>query len=204
MVVPCLVIDAYIAPGSDMTQDNFIEQINWVNFVYGVPLQGNQSPNPCRLDIRWRFRNAQGTPVMAPLTGPIVNENVFPCAPFELLDPYFQAWLNYRPTGPGPFGGTNTRDIAVYFVKGPLIAPAIGCAPFITPNGPAIVISNAPSGFLRSGQTLAHELGHTLGLAHVDDRNNLMFGGTPSLESYRLTSEQCNIVSSSPHFQSCP
>jgi len=205
MVVPCLIIDVYIAPGSNMTQSMFNTHRDWVDFVYGVPntFWGNRSPNSCRFDIRWRFRDAQGTPVMASLGGPIVNPNIpmnaLTCDRFEQQSDYLRFWLNSRPAGPGPFGPTNTRDVAVYYVQGPLVGGegAVGCAPYITPNGPAIVLTNgAPA------QGLAHELGHLLGLSHVNDENNLMNPvGVPT--SFRLTNQQCTTARSSQYFKSC-
>ncbi|PEF76400.1 hypothetical protein CON94_04155 [Bacillus pseudomycoides] len=206
MVVPCLILDVYITPGSDMTQDLFINQIDWVNYVYGVPntFYGDRTPNPCNIDIRWRFRNDQGEAVMSQINDPFVDQDVLQCIGYEDLNEYFQYWLNVRPPGPGPYGQTDTLDIAVYFVQGPFAGGFVGCAPYNTPNGPVIVISNAPEGQFQFGQTLAHELGHVLlGPEHVDDENNLMYGGA-SENAYRLTPEQCAQASNSPYFRNCP
>ncbi|USK87537.1 ImmA/IrrE family metallo-endopeptidase [Peribacillus asahii] len=211
-MVDCIILDVYIGPGSDMTQEQFNRDIDWINFVYGVPNTrwGNVSPNPCGFDIRWRFRNDQGALVMAPIETDL-QPNTLGCSSFEnITDPNLREALSSRPTGPGPFGETNTRDIAVYYLRGPLTGGSVGCAPYITNNGPAIVITNPPTGFIRSNKTLAHELGHVLlshtdlpNVGHVDDVNNIMFAGAPRSTSYRLTMDQCNLMRNSPHFQDC-
>jgi hypothetical protein len=68
-----------------------------------------------------------------------------------------------------------STEIAVFYVR--QMRPAVrGCAAF--PDGePGVVVS-------RSGThwTLAHELGHILGLSHHIDRGNLMFDRTSTLQ----------------------
>ncbi|UYP07494.1 matrixin family metalloprotease [Priestia megaterium] len=189
MPVPCLVIDVYMAPGSGITQAIFDNHRAWVDFVWR---------RQCGIDIRWRFRNSQGTPVMASLGGPVIVPNTIACNRYDQLNFYLQSWLRYRPTGPGPFGRTSTRDIALYYVQGPLLSNGVGCSPIITPNGPAFMVTNGAN-----GQVVAHELGHLLGLSHVNNVDNLM---NPILyrTSYQLTAQQCDIAKSSPYFQSCP
>ncbi|MEY8350764.1 matrixin family metalloprotease [Bacillus cereus] len=215
MSVRCIVIDAYRSPGSPMTQGRFNLQRDWIDYVYGVPntFWGGQSPNHCGFIIRFRFRDDQNTPVMA-VHGPIVPQNeFFPVGPggFDALPDWAQAGLT-RPNGPGPFGTTNENDIAVYYLNGPLaevdengdfIRFVDGYAPIITPNGPAIIMSNSNAAPGR-GLILAHELGHALGLSHVDDINNLMSPVVVEGTSFNLTCDQCDQAAESPYFQTCP
>lgn len=63
--------------------------------------------------------------------------------------------------------GAQQGDIVVYIVRA-VIPPMNGCAASPTDLPGAIVASRA------SPFTLAHEVGHVLGLAHVGDSRNLM------------------------------
>ncbi|MGQ0513260.1 ImmA/IrrE family metallo-endopeptidase [Bacillus sp. D-CC] len=171
-----------------MTQASFTLQKEWVEYVYGVPntVYGRRTRNSCNFIIRFRFRDQQNSSVMHE-HGPIVpqGEN-FPVridGTFADLPDWAQAGLT-RPNGPGPFGTTNENDIAVYYINGPLalvdnqnnfIRFFDGFAPIITPDGPAIIMSNSnvdPG----TGLILAHELGHVLlgNGGHVNDDTNLM------------------------------
>lgn len=61
------------------------------------------------------------------------------------------------------------NDVVVYFVRSTQ-PPNNGCAAF--PNGrPGAVVASGASAW-----TMAHEVGHVLGLAHVNDNNRLMTG----------------------------
>jgi hypothetical protein len=66
--------------------------------------------------------------------------------------------------------GLAATDVAAYFVEATV--PALnGCAAH--PVGvPALVVASGASQW-----TLGHETGHVLGLSHVSDSHNLMFGG---------------------------
>jgi hypothetical protein len=46
---------------------------------------------------------------------------------------------------------------------------------------------------LKLGETIAHELGHYLGLPHVTDENNLMFDSSGRTDN-KLTWDQWNII----------
>ena len=68
-----------------------------------------------------------------------------------------------------------TNDIVVYFVLA-TIPPLNGCAAHPAGMPGAIVVQGATQ------WTLAHEIGHVLGLDHVNDRNRLMTGnGTANI-----------------------
>lgn len=181
-LVPCLVLSVYVAPGSTLNQVEF--NTNWRTLI--------NLYRRCGINFAFRFRDASGLPIFNRLNGPIVNPGVFPCGTtYQNLHPYFKAWLAFRP-------GSFPRDIAIYYVKGPLIGGVVGCAPFITPTGVAVVVTNgAPV------QTLAHEIGHVLGLGHVNDVNNLM---NPILfpSALQLTDSQCAIARNSNRIQLCP
>jgi hypothetical protein len=67
------------------------------------------------------------------------------------------------------------NDIVVYFVRS-TIPPNNGCAAHPAGRPGAVVAQGA------TRWTFAHEVGHVLGLAHVDDNNRLMTGnGTGSI-----------------------
>ena len=218
MAVPCIIMDAYLAPGSIMTQEMFLNFIDWMDYIYRVPgtYWGDRSPNPCSIDIRWRFRDPQNTsiPVMMPVDGPIIQPFTVPCCVlFDQLPEDIQSGLNNRPNGPGPWGETNNTDIAVYFTNGPLldgrpgaITPPGGITgnPVFTANGTGIIIANPEPGFDFAGTILSHELGHLLiGNDHSTDSNNVM--SVPSTwASYRITDDQCTTISGNTEYdQQC-
>jgi len=71
--------------------------------------------------------------------------------------------------------GAGANDLVAYFVRSTL-PPFNGCAAHPSGQPGAVVASGA------SAWTLAHELGHVLGLAHVSDNNRLMTGnGTDNI-----------------------
>lgn len=85
----------------------------------------------------------------------------------------------------------------VYLVRS-LIPPADGCSTH-PPNVPAVVISQRATEW-----TLAHEIGHLLGLAHVGDDHNLMTGnGTENITNPPpiLVPEQADRMRASPFVQ---
>lgn len=66
-------------------------------------------------------------------------------------------------------------DVVVYFVRS-TVPPLNGCAAFPTGRPGAVVAQIA------SQWTMGHEIGHVLGLAHVNDNNRLMTGnGTANI-----------------------
>lgn len=73
----------------------------------------------------------------------------------------------------------------VYLVRS-TVPPLNGCAAFPAGRPSAAVVSGA------SAWTLAHEVGHVLGLPHVNDNNRLMTGnGTDN-----ITNPPADIISS--------
>ena len=68
-----------------------------------------------------------------------------------------------------------TNDVVVYFVRS-TVPPFNGCASHPAGQPGAVVASGA------SQWTMAHEVGHVLGLSHVNDNNRLMTGnGTDNI-----------------------
>ncbi|MDQ0115693.1 hypothetical protein J2T15_005160 [Paenibacillus harenae] len=183
--VRCLVLSIYVAPGSTLNQTTLNNHLRSLSDIWQA----------CGISFAYRFVNADGSGTFMRIEGPVVNPNAFVCGgTYRYLDPYFQEWLAYRP-------GSLRTDIAIYYVRGPLVGDAIGCAPFITPNGRAVIVTNA-----YTDNVLAHEIGHVLGLGHVPvtpaNRSNLMYPFSFP-ESRNLTSAQCVIALQSPALQDC-
>ena len=84
-------------------------------------------------------------------------------------------------------------DVVVYFVRS-TVPPFNGCAAFPAGKPGAVVASGA------SAWTMAHETGHVLGLAHVNDNNRLMTGnGTDNITNLPpdiIASESATMVAS--------
>lgn len=77
------------------------------------------------------------------------------------------------------------RELVVYFVRS-TIPPLNGCAAYPT-NRPGAVITRVASRW-----TLAHEIGHVLGLRHVNDNNRLMTGNG----THNITNPPPDLISS--------
>lgn len=95
---------------------------------------------------------------------------------FDLIDQWF-----------APGGGMD-----VFFVRDIDFGKA-GGTPDKDPEGTIVELS----GNITTGIVLAHELGHYLGLGHVNTETNLMFGNGPPKPSFDLTSSQAGQMKSS-------
>jgi hypothetical protein len=93
-------------------------------------------------------------------------------------------------------GGLGPTDIAVYFVRA-TVPTLNGCAAHA--NLPACIVAAGASAW-----TLGHEVGHVLGLAHVNDDENLMTDGStdnidnppPELNANQVTIMQASALTS--------
>jgi hypothetical protein len=85
--------------------------------------------------------------------------------------------------------GARDREVIVYLVRS-TIKPFNGCAAH-PPDRPGAVVAS-----LASQWTLAHEVGHVLGLEHVEDNHNLMTGGGTDnvIPPPILTQDQVDIM----------
>lgn len=86
------------------------------------------------------------------------------------------------------------NDIPVYFVRS-TVPPFNGCAAHQN-NSPACVVAQGATGW-----TLAHEIGHVLGLSHVNDNNRLMTGnGTGNITNLPpdLVTSEITTMNTSP------
>jgi len=104
--------------------------------------------------------------------------------------------------GLGSFQGVGTNDIVVYYVNrvtktdGSALA---GCAAHGPTRAACIV------GALGSPWTLAHEVGHVLGLRHTTTGTNVMFTPTASITANppNLTAAQITTIRSSRYCSRC-
>jgi hypothetical protein len=87
------------------------------------------------------------------------------CTSGSTTDEQQQLFANRNNVGP--------NDVVAYFVRG-TVPPLNGCASH-PPGRPGVVVAAFASQW-----TLAHEVGHVLGLVHVNDFNRLMTGGGTS------------------------
>jgi len=91
------------------------------------------------------------------------------------------------------------NDVVVYFVRS-TVSPLNGCAAHPAGQPAAVVASIA------SPWTLAHEVGHVLGLRHVSDNNRLMTGGgTGNITNLPpdLVPTEASTMQSSPFTNPC-
>jgi hypothetical protein len=77
------------------------------------------------------------------------------------------------------------HDVVVYFVRS-TVPPLNGCAAHPSGRPGAVVVQSATQ------WTLGHEVGHVLGLSHVNDTNRLMYGGGTS----KITNPPPDLVQS--------
>jgi hypothetical protein len=86
--------------------------------------------------------------------------------------------------------GADSADVVVYFVRS-TVPPYNGCAAH-PPGIPALVMAQGATQW-----TLAHEVGHVLGLRHVNDNDRLMTGnGTRNITSPppELATDEANTI----------
>jgi hypothetical protein len=93
---------------------------------------------------------------------PLLNDlDVGPCTMGNTTAEQNQLFANRNNVGP--------NDVACYFVRSTV--PALnGCAAF-PPGSPSVAVASVASQW-----TLGHEVGHVLGLAHVNNNDRLMTG----------------------------
>jgi hypothetical protein len=95
--------------------------------------------------------------------------------------------------------GVPQSGIAVYFVRS-TNPPLNGCAAHL-PEAPAAVVSH-----LASRWTLGHEIGHVLGLKHVNSNDRLMTGNGTFSITYpppKLTRSEAHTIRLSPLVKLC-
>ncbi|MGI8806391.1 MAG: matrixin family metalloprotease, partial [Acidimicrobiales bacterium] len=121
------------------------------------------------------------------LNRPDLNDlDVGQCLPGRLTAEQNALYANRNSAGP--------RDVVVYVVRS-TVPPFAGCA--ASPAGrPGAAIASASSAW-----TMAHEVGHVLGLGHVNDNNRLMTGnGTGNITNPPpdIAASEANVMLASP------
>jgi outer membrane protein OmpA-like peptidoglycan-associated protein len=92
--------------------------------------------------------------------------HVMPCASANLNAEMLELYRHRNHVG--------ANELAVYFVR--LTNPSVNGLCDHPPGSPGVVVASIATEF-----TLAHEIGHVLGLNHVGDTDRLMFGSTNSI-----------------------
>jgi hypothetical protein len=90
--------------------------------------------------------------------------------------------------------GVGANDVVAYFVRS-TVPPFNGCAAHPAGRPGAVVVQGATQ------WTLGHEIGHVLGLNHVNDNNRLMTGnGTGNITNPPpdLVAGECTLMDGSP------
>jgi hypothetical protein len=124
--------------------------------------------------FRGTTEDLSGNAALAHLVNVDVGECVDQFGPFfGTTDEQDELFQNRNQVGDG--------DLVIYFVQA-TNPPSGGCATHPSGRPGAIVAQpGTPTAPGASLWTLAHEVGHVLGLGHVDDRNRLMFTSTGSI-----------------------
>ena len=94
----------------------------------------------------------------------------------------------------GNRNGVGANDVVAYFVRS-TVPPFNGCAAHPVGRPGAVVAQGATQ------WTLGHEIGHVLGMNHVNDNNRLMTGnGTGNITNPPpdLVAGECTVMDGSP------
>jgi Matrixin len=183
----CRVVNicAFISPGVEITHEAICKQIKKANDIW------------CRCGIMFNLTKIKR--LQEVVDNP--NDFDFDLQEIDSADDFFAQMPNY-PTAERLYNFkpccTDGRHVTLHYVRGSEFQSgehAAGKGDDTNNKYFIMMTANAPF-----DEILAHELGHCLGLGHVNDANNVMLA-FPSRPGSEITSVQCSRVSESPLVQ---